>query len=174
MDITKEKIERIERKTLGEDCWIPIGEDIKIKVDYLTRAQEMEFNRLSLSWNLNKGQGTHSHHLEYYMRCAIKDIIGITIEGKEAELIIKDGLAKYLVTEEIKKDKLPDDDPRKKKPLDFIACLLGLELFEIALYKIYEKLEMTEADKKKLQSAQNSVKPENSEGQEKSSEAATS
>lgn len=173
MDITKEIIERIERKTLGEDCWISIGEDIRLKIDYLTRAQEMEFNRLSLSWNLNKGQNTHSHHLEYYMRCTVKDITGITIGGKETELIIEDGLAKYLVTEEIKKDKLPDDDPQKKRPLDFVKSIVELGLSDIALYKIFEKLAMTEADKKKLQSVQNSVKQESSDGQEKSSEVAT-
>jgi hypothetical protein len=164
MDINKEKIERIERKTLGEDCWLSIGEDIKIKIDYLTRAQEMEYERLLLGWTVNQGAKLHSHDLEYYFRCTVKDIQGITIEGREAVLERKNDMARELVTNEVK------DQQR----LDIVACFIELKIFLYACELIMQKLAMTEADKKKLQSVQNSVKQENSDGQEKSSEAATS
>ncbi len=146
MDIKKSDVEQIEKKTLGEDCWITLG-DVKIKVDYLTRAQEMEFNRLVLMWENKHGDQAHSHHLEYYFRCAVKDIQGITIEGKEATLTFKNGMAQELVSGESR--------------LDIIACFLELKLFMLATGMIIEKLQISEADKKKLQSAQDSVKTEN-------------
>lgn len=157
MDISKDTVEKIERKSLGEECWISLG-DIKIRVDYLTRSQEMEFNRLSIAWGLQQGHIVHSHHLEYYFRCAVKDIQGITIEGKETVLTFKNGLAQDLVTNDLK------ESDRKK--LDVVACFLGLEMFHLACGSIFQRLEMSEADKKKLRFVQDSVKTENSQGPE--------
>ena len=166
MDINEEVIEKINRKSLGEDCWVPIGDEIKIKIDYLTRAQELEFNRLSLAWGMKQGNKVHSHHLEYYFRCTVKDIQGITIQGKETVLTFKDGLAQNLVTTDMKEV--------DRKPLDVVACFLGLGIFGVACGMIYQRIEMTEADKKKLQSALDSVKQENSQESEASSNHAPS
>jgi len=156
MNITKTDVEQIERKSLGEDCWITLG-DVRIKIDYLTRAQEMEFNRLVLMWENKHGEQAPFHHFEYYFRCAVKDVQGITIEGKEASLTFKNGMAQELVSGESK--------------LDIVACFLELKLFMLAVGLILEKLQMSEADKKKLQSVQDSVKMENSKEQEKDSTA---
>ena len=130
MDITKEKIEKIERKTLGEDCWLSIGEDIRLKIDYLTRAQEMEYERLSLAWNFNQGEKLHSHDLEYYFRCAVKDIQGITIEGREAVLECKNGLAKDLVTNEVK----------GQQRLDIVATFIEMKIFLYAIEMIMQNI----------------------------------
>ena len=174
MDISKKDIQKIERKSLGEDCWINLSDDVRIRIDYLTRAQEVEFNRLSIAWGLQQGDSVHSHHLEYYFRCAVKDVQGITIEGKETTLTFKHGVAQNLITENIKNDKLPEDDPLKKKPLDVVASFIGLGLFYVAVGSIFQRLEMDDADKKKLPSVQDSVKKDNLPEVNQSSNPATS
>ena len=166
MDISKQAVEKIERKSLGEDCWINIGDDIRVRVDYMSKSQEIEFNRHVLAFETDHSEILHRHYIDFYLRATIKAVEGITLEGRETELESVNGLAMSLVTTDNKKS------PQQK--IDLIGTIVELGMTFILCGMIVEKLKFTEADKKKLQSVQDSVRKENSQEEAKSSSPAQS
>jgi hypothetical protein len=167
MDISKQAIEKIERKPLGEDGWIDLGEiyshlpGVKIRFDYLTQAQDTEFKHLLNLWELGLGGVARDQPFNYLFRCSVKEVIGVTWIDKEMTLTFKYKLAHELVTTEKKESEQHSRDvvDAFKEDMRVSIDLIG--------EMIWQRIQMTEADKKKLQSVQNSAKTENSQGQEK-------
>jgi hypothetical protein len=160
MDISKQLNDKIAKKPLGELAWIEAG-DIKIRFDYMTQSQEIEFYRLANLWGSNLGEKGHSHHFDYLLRATVKDVVGITYGEQPMALTFKNGLANEFVTNEPKEE--------ERKHYDLVRCFFDLEILTTVCSIIFSRIEMTEADKKKLQSALDSVKKENSQEQSQTS-----
>ena len=143
-----------EKKLLSEECWIDLANDVKIRIDYPTRSQEVELRRLQKIWFHDKQQPDTEHWMTAYLRATIKDAVGFSIEGKPAILIVERGLAKELTCD--KDSKNPQDH------LDLIATFIELDLVEAIGGLIMSRLEMTDVEKKTLPSPPNSSKTANS------------
>jgi hypothetical protein len=137
-----------EKKLLSEECWIELGDEVKIRIDYPTRSQEVELRRLQKVWNYHKESADTSHWMEYYLRTAIREVVGFSSEGKPLTLVVERGLAKELTDGTVH--------------LDLIATLLELDLIEAVGGMIMQRLEMTEIDKKKFPSLPISSSEDNS------------
>lgn len=139
-DISKEQI---ERKTLSEECWIELG-DFQIKVDYPTYSQVTELRRLTIMWEAQRASEDTEHFLGYYLRSTLKGVKGLVADGKELTVELERGLAKNFVG--------------GSRPLDIVATFLAVELLEIAVVRIRERLEVSNEDKKKSSSQPSSLK----------------
>ena len=141
------KEELIERKLLSEEAWIELG-DIRIRFDYPTRSQEMEFRILKVRWDGGHAEATSEHWIGYYLRATIKEVLGFARNGKPYKLELINGLARDLVAGENR--------------LDMIAVFQEYDLLESLFGLIWKRLEVTELDKKKFLLQPNSLKTENS------------
>lgn len=132
-----------EKKLLGESCWIALADDLKIRIDYLTRAQETEFRRLLKLWEGNRADPNGNHWIEYYFRAAVKEVLGFTIEGERSTLTVEHGLARSL-----KNDK-------GTKEIDVCAAFVEYGILEGACGLIRQRLEFGDIEKKSSESSQN-------------------
>jgi hypothetical protein len=139
----------IERKILTEECWIDLGDGLGLRIDYPTRGQEAEYRRLDALWAFNAMMEQSEQPINYYLRCACKQVRGLTIENEEASIEVKNGLAKNLVF--------------KGGQVDFIDFLVGANLWYRAWFDVKQKLAYDDIDKKKLQSQPDSTEKESSE-----------
>ncbi len=137
MDISSEAI---KPKLLSEPCWIDLGDDISVRVEYPSQSQATEFRRLEISWNLGMAMPGMEHWIGYYFRSTVKEVKGLTIDGKAVELYVERGLARSIV--ESGKDSDAVD-------LDVLAVFSGIGKLEIAVGLIRKRLEFTDTDKKK-------------------------
>jgi hypothetical protein len=137
-----------EKKLLSEECWIELSDDVKVRVDYPTRSQEVELRRLQKLWNFGLARADTEHWLSYYLRATIRDVVGFTIEGRLARLVLDRGLAKHLT----------NDD----KTLDVVALFVDLDIVEELAGKINSRLEVTDVEKKTSQSPPSISEKENS------------
>jgi hypothetical protein len=154
MDINENQVKRIERKLLSEECWIDLGDGLEIKIDYMTRSQEVEFRRLATLWEL-QGTSEKQHYWGYFLKSISKNIRGLTIAGKPATLEFKNGLLENIISDGNK--------------YDYVAVLLELKKLENLYYEAYTKLVFDDVDKKKFLSVQESSKTEKTLPSEKDS-----
>ena len=154
------KEELIERKLLNEDACIELGE-IKIRFDYPSRSQEMEFRILKMRWDAGRVESESEHWIGYYLRSTIKAVVGFERNKKPYKLEFINGFARDLVVGKIR--------------LDVIAVLQEYDLLESVFGLIWKRLEVTELDKKKLLLQAISSERENSDtGKDSSPEASFS
>lgn len=148
------KKEEYEKKLLGVDCWLEIGKDygvndpIKIRIDYPTRSQTVEFRRLLTVWKADLQTEHTQHWLEYYFRSTVREIEGISVEGKAARLTLEGGLAKNLSAGNV--------------DLDVVQVFSTLGILQVVVGMIRSKLEFSDIEKKNSQSPLNSSKKESS------------
>lgn len=155
MNVTKRQT---ERKLLSEDCWIDV-EDCKVRIDYMTRSQETEYRRLAMMWRADM-QSDEPHYVEHYIRCAVQEFTGATIEDKPAKLVRTNGKADKFVTDSAE--------------CDFIQFLLATGIHETVWIGIVQRLSFDDMDKKKQSSQQTSSKAVISESVASASQGQTS
>lgn len=137
-----------ERKLLGAEAWLDLPEEVRVKFDYPSESQEVELRRLQMLWFGKMASPLTDHWLSYYLRATIRDVQGITVAGKPTQLVIEKGLAKNLKSD--------------GGELDLIAAFIQLDVLETVASMIRQRLEVTELDKKKLQSSLTLSSRENS------------
>ena len=134
---------QIEKKLLGEDVWIDIGNDgEKVRIDYQTRSQEVEFRRLQKVWFAGMFNADTEHWVVFYLRSTIREVEGFTIEGKPAKLVLERGSAKELSNGE--------------KSIDVIAMFQDADLVWSLAGEIMSRLNVSETEKKTQSSQPNS------------------
>jgi hypothetical protein len=138
-----------DKKLLGEDLWFDLSDEIKVRIDYPSRSQEVEQRRLQKVWNGGYAQADSEHWLAYYVRSTLREVVGFTIEGKPAVLIVEKGIARNLSNGE--------------KSLDVVSVLLELDILFSLASAIMSRLEVTEVEKKSSGSQPNSSVMANSE-----------
>ena len=154
-------------KLLGEtDCWIllsegraavpakdgqsakPAEEAVRVRVDYLTAAQDSEFHRRGIRFET---WGTGEHPEDYYLRATIKEIVGLTYEGQPFRLTFdQQGLV----------EEVGEAGSGEEIKPDLISMLKAVNLYDIARVKMRMKLSLTEADKKKQPTLPSSTEPQ--------------
>ena len=135
-----------ERKLLSEECWIDVGNDIQLRIDYPTHSQSTEQRRLEMLWFNKMARPDTEHWIEYYIRCTVREVRGFSIEGKAARLVLERGIADHLTNAD------PARPNEMGKNLDVIAVFVEFDMLESLCGMILQRLEMNEMDKKKLQS----------------------
>ena len=146
-----------DKKTLSGDAWIELDDETRLRIDYPTRAQETQQRLLRMRWESGKNSEGEPHWIGYYVQCTVKEVEGFRDEatGQMFQLELDHGLAMWLVC--------------GKKRLNFLAVLTELGLAESLFGLIYKRLEMTELEKKSLNSPPHSSKRESSARGRKSS-----
>lgn len=137
-----------EKKLLSEPCWIDLNDEVKVRIDYPTRSQEVELRRLQKIWFSGLARADTEHWMAYYLRSTIREVMGFSIEGKPAQLVLERGSALSL--------------SNGTTSLDLIATLLELDLIEALGGMIMSRLEVTEVEKKRLDSPPSSSVTANS------------
>jgi hypothetical protein len=139
MDIEKQQI---ERKPLGEDCWIDLPGDVRLRIDYMTEAQDSQLRKLNLMWQFNVQTEKLEYADDYMIRATVKEVQGLTIEGEPFKLNIVHGM--------IERPKIEKEEDRLK---DFVSILKAASLYEATVMSINMRLAMSGTDKKKLKFA---------------------
>lgn len=139
---------QIEPKLISEqDCWIQLVDDVAVRIDYLTEAEDSELKRLERKWMFQLNGMHDMHPDDYYLNHVIKQVRGLTLDGKDFEL-------------------RPNPHfPAAVDPVMNIAnALRAMSVHEKALIEIRARLTMSEMDKKKHSSQPDSgLKGESSE-----------
>ena len=151
-----------DKKTLSGDAWIELDDETRLRIDYPTRAQETQQRLLRMRWESGKNSEDEPHWIGYYIQCTVKEVEVFRDKetGQMFKLELDHGLAVWLVC--------------GKKRLNFLAVLTELGLAESLFGLIYKRLEITELEKKSLNSPRPSSKKESFARGRKSSRPAKS
>jgi hypothetical protein len=144
----------VEKKLLSEQAWIELWDGVRVRIDYLTRAQETELRRLRAMWRAKIADPNGDHFLEYYIRAAVKEAVGFGIEGETARIESSGGLAMNLVTS--------PQDADKSLRIDITEAFAQLGALEALCGAISERLNFDEVEKKSVSSPPSSLSAESS------------
>ena len=144
MEVTREQLRPLP---LGEEGWIDLGGDdkVRIRVEYMTQAEDSEYRRLNRLHMYDLSEPDDAHPEEFFLLSVVKEFrseIDIMVREEDENHVVKRTPFQLPVTSRGSRHKMED-------PVNLISILKVLGLYDLALIKARSVLLFRDIDKKK-------------------------